>query len=332
MGNETTQSANKNDKKRKKTLSMTQVREQNANKVVDSTNINENQIQQPILRNANWFNMEALAKEQENIRKGKMHRSKENNLQIEEITLTQQQPSIAANNAPSKRSLAQRARREKEKQIMMMDATINNTYNNTNVGINEENSFTVATSKRALAQRVRREREKRNKTCETRKINNIHRDVYFNGETSKQQYSRCQEARNEAIAPHASPMNDVNNHWNTLENAGKNSDNCGVSPSKILEPFLDEHFFNDDNMDSDYEFNVDPLIHESRHYLGNMDIECPSCHVLYWLDKKLTNSSRYRPLFGTCCKQGKIRLPILQPLPPAIQVLYDDVSSHAKSF
>ncbi|KAF6148020.1 hypothetical protein GIB67_024195 [Kingdonia uniflora] len=180
MGNETTQSANKIDKKRKKTLSMTQVREQNANKVVDTTNINDNQIQHPILRNANWFNMDALAKEQESIRKGKMHRTeemqnsladntqteyeiitaipfigifvqRENNLQTEEITLTHQ-PSVAANNAPSKCSFAQRARREKERQIVMMDVTINNTYNNTNVGINEENSFTVATSKRALAQ------------------------------------------------------------------------------------------------------------------------------------------------------------------------------------
>ncbi|KAF6175647.1 hypothetical protein GIB67_022649 [Kingdonia uniflora] len=251
MGNEATQSAKKNEKKRKKILSLAQVREQNANKVVVTTNINENQIQQALLRNANWFIMEAIAKEQERVRKGKMH--------------------------------------------------------------------------------------------------------------------RIEEAGNEAIAPHAYPMNNVNNHWNTLENAGENSDDCGVAPSETLgidetsntatrlrnrsfeigessrgpidivnvppkEPFMDEHFFNDDNMDLDFEFNVNPLIHESLHYLGNMDIEWPSCHALHWLDEKLTNSLRYRPLFGTCCKQGKIRLPILQPLPPAIQVLYDDDSSHAKSF
>ncbi|KAF6164267.1 hypothetical protein GIB67_010237 [Kingdonia uniflora] len=200
-----------------------------------------------------------------------------------------------------------------------MDATINNTYNNTNVRINEENSFRVATSKRALAQRARQEREKRNKTCEMRKINNIHRDVYFDGDTSTQQYSRCEEARNEAITPHASPMNDVNNHWKTVNEPPQ-------------EPFMDEHFFNDDNMDLDFEFNINPLVHETRHYLGNMDIECPSCHALHWLDEKLTNSSRYRPLFKTCCKQGKIRLPNLQPLPPAMQAFYDDDSSHAKSF
>ncbi|KAF6152662.1 hypothetical protein GIB67_008099 [Kingdonia uniflora] len=222
MRNETTQSANKNDKKRKKNF-------------VNDT----------------------------------------------KITLTQQQPSFAANNAPSKRSLEQWAKREKERQITMMDDTINNTYNNTNVGINEENSFTVATLKRALAQR-------------THQHNNIH---------------ECQDARNEAILPHASPMNDVNNLWNTLqfhnnlENAGENSDNCGVAPSEILgidettntatrlrnhsfetgessrgpidivngppqEPFMDEHFFNDDNMDLDFEFNNDPLIHETQHYFG----------------------------------------------------------------
>ncbi|KAF6169430.1 hypothetical protein GIB67_021433 [Kingdonia uniflora] len=284
MGNETTQSENKNDKKRKKTLSITQVREQNANKVVDT---------------ANW----------------------ENNLQIDEITLTQQQPSVVANKPPSKRSLAQQARREKERQIVMMDATINNTYNNTNMGINEDNSLTVTTLKCALAQRVRREREKRNKTYETRKIKYIHRNVYFDGDTSTQQYSRCKEVRNEAIAPHASPMNDVNNHWNTLENVGEIFYICGVAPSKILgidettntatrlrnhsfeigessrgpidivneppqEPLMEEHFFNDDNMDLDFEFNIDHLVHETRHYLGNMDIECPSCCALHWLDKK----------------------------------------------
>ncbi|KAF6165382.1 hypothetical protein GIB67_018826 [Kingdonia uniflora] len=289
--------------------------------------------------------MEALGKEQGSIRKGKMHRreetqnsladntqieseitttlpyvgifvQRENNFQTKEITLTQQQPSVAVNKAPSKHSLAQQARHEKERQIVMMDATINNTYNNTNVGINDENSFTVATLKCALAQRARQEREKRNKMCETRKINNIHRDVYFDGDISTQQYSRCEEARNEAIAPHA------------LENAGENFDNCGVALSEIL----DEHFFNDDNMDLEFEFNIDPLVHETRHYLGNMDIECPLCHTLHWLDKKLTNSSCYRPLFETCCKQGKIRLPILQPLPPAMQEFYDDDSSHTKSF
>ncbi|KAF6157214.1 hypothetical protein GIB67_041675 [Kingdonia uniflora] len=101
------------------------------------------------------------------------------------------------------------------------------------------------------------------------------------------------------------------------------------SPQK---PFMDEHFFSDDNMELDFEFNIDHLIHETQHYLGNMDIECPSCHALHWLDEKLANSSCYRTLFGTCCKQGKIRLPILQPLPPAMQVLYDDDSSHGKSF
>ncbi|KAF6157208.1 hypothetical protein GIB67_041669 [Kingdonia uniflora] len=198
----------------------------------------------------------------------------------------------------------------------------------------------VATSKRALAQRARREREKVNKTAifYLQTINNIYCGVYFNGDTSTQQYSRCQEAGNEVIAPHASPMNNANNHWNIWENAGEKFDDCGVAPSETLvneppqEPFMDEHFFNDDNMDLDFEFNVDPLIHESQHYLGNMDIQCPLCHTLHWLDEKLTNSSRYRPLFGTCCKQGKIRLPILQPLPPTIQVLYDDDSSHAKSF
>ncbi|KAF6156146.1 hypothetical protein GIB67_024116 [Kingdonia uniflora] len=209
---------------------------------------------------------------------------RENNLQIDKITLTQQQPSVVADNAPSKRSLAQRAKREEERQIVMMDATINNTYSNSNVGINGENSFMVATSKRALAQCARREREKRKKTTtfHLQTENNIHRDVYFNWDTSTQQYSRCQKAGNETNAPHA------------LDNAGENFEACRVAPTEILgidettntatrlrkhifeigessrvpidivneppqKPFMDEHFFSDDNMDLDFEFNIDPF-------------------------------------------------------------------------
>ncbi|KAF6162866.1 hypothetical protein GIB67_021015 [Kingdonia uniflora] len=144
---------------------------------------------------------------------------------------------------------------------------------------------------------------------------------------------------------------DVDHNNPSLENARENSEAYGVAPSEILgidettntATWLRNRIFEigessrvpiniDDNMDSNFEFNINPLIHETWHYLGNIDIECPSCHALHWLDEKLTNSSRYRPLFGTCCKQGKIRLPILQPLLPAMQVLYDDDSSYAKLF
>ncbi|KAF6174475.1 hypothetical protein GIB67_004669 [Kingdonia uniflora] len=209
-----------------------------------------------------------------------------------------------------------------------MDVIINNTYSNTNVWINEENSFLVATSKRALAERARREREKRNKTAtfHLQMENNIHRDVHFNRDTSTQQYSRCQEGRNEANAPHASSMNDVNNHWNTLENAGENPEASGVAPSEILG--INETTDNSTRLRSRiFEIRESSRVSIDMKY-GYRMFFMP----LHSLDKKLTKSSRYWPLFGTCYKQGKIRLPILHPLPPAIQVLYDDDSLHATTF
>jgi hypothetical protein len=51
-----------------------------------------------------------------------------------------------------------------------------------------------------------------------------------------------------------------------------------------------------------------------------MNIQCPSCKALHWLDKRLTKSSKANPKFGSCCYQGKISLLSLQPAPPK---LYD---------
>ncbi|XP_058207867.1 uncharacterized protein LOC131320951 [Rhododendron vialii] len=69
-----------------------------------------------------------------------------------------------------------------------------------------------------------------------------------------------------------------------------------------------------------------------RHYLGKMDIECTNCKALHWMDERLTKSSRSRPLFGTCCLQGKVRLHTLRtPLMP-IRALYDGDDDRSKSF
>ena len=49
-----------------------------------------------------------------------------------------------------------------------------------------------------------------------------------------------------------------------------------------------------------------------------MNIQCPSCKALHWLDERLTKSSKINPKFGMCCYQGKISLPPLQPPPPEL--------------
>jgi len=48
-----------------------------------------------------------------------------------------------------------------------------------------------------------------------------------------------------------------------------------------------------------------------RYYLGKMDVLCPYCSALHWMDEKLKKSFMKSPLFGTCYLEGKIRLPLL---------------------
>ena len=56
--------------------------------------------------------------------------------------------------------------------------------------------------------------------------------------------------------------------------------------------------------------------------LGTMDIICSHCNALHWAVERLSKSSRTTPKFGTCCFQGKISLPPLEPLPPELHQLY----------
>ncbi|KAH7861854.1 hypothetical protein Vadar_031782 [Vaccinium darrowii] len=63
-----------------------------------------------------------------------------------------------------------------------------------------------------------------------------------------------------------------------------------------------------------------------------MNTMCSSCGALHWMDEKLANSSKRNPCFGTCCLQGKVKLPPLMTPPPPIQTLYDGNDDWSKSF
>jgi hypothetical protein len=63
-----------------------------------------------------------------------------------------------------------------------------------------------------------------------------------------------------------------------------------------------------------------------------MNIQCPSCKALHWLDECLTRSSKANPKFGTCCYQGKISLPPLQPAPPKLYDLLTNQEPIARAF
>ena len=75
-----------------------------------------------------------------------------------------------------------------------------------------------------------------------------------------------------------------------------------------------------------------PHISLGRHDLRRMDIICPHCSALHWMDERLTKSSKSHPLFGTCCLQGKIRLHMLITPPPPLRSLFDGNDDRSKSF
>ncbi len=70
----------------------------------------------------------------------------------------------------------------------------------------------------------------------------------------------------------------------------------------------------------------------ARHDCGRMNIECPHCKGLHWLNERIAASSASRPAFGMCCNHGKIALPSLQPPPPELSVLLTGSDVRAKNF
>jgi hypothetical protein len=69
-----------------------------------------------------------------------------------------------------------------------------------------------------------------------------------------------------------------------------------------------------------------------RHNLGRMDVTCPDCGALHWLSEKLSSSSKRNPRFGTCCSEGRVRLPALEAPPEPLRTLFTSNDSNSKSF
>ncbi|KAF6161780.1 hypothetical protein GIB67_013857 [Kingdonia uniflora] len=91
----------------------------------------------------------------------------------------------------------------------------------------------------------------------------------------------------------------------------------------------------DDERNNDDEGNIngnDEDVQLGRHFLGQMDVVCMHCSTFHWKDEQLSNSSIINTLFGQCCLQGKIKLPILDALPNEFQELYDGNGPHLRSF
>jgi hypothetical protein len=68
------------------------------------------------------------------------------------------------------------------------------------------------------------------------------------------------------------------------------------------------------------------------HYLGPFSHECHSCHALHWIAEKKSSSTLRNPLFSECCRSGDVDLPLLDPLPHDLQILYDGRHRQASDF
>ncbi|PIA50920.1 hypothetical protein AQUCO_01100021v1 [Aquilegia coerulea] len=100
----------------------------------------------------------------------------------------------------------------------------------------------------------------------------------------------------------------------------------------VVHPVSDSHY--DTILEDEIHIPIDPVenVPKERHYLGKMDVICPSCFAYHWLDERLTKSTKKKSFFGMCCLQGKIKLSLLTPLPSAIKLLYEGRNSLARSF
>ena len=79
-----------------------------------------------------------------------------------------------------------------------------------------------------------------------------------------------------------------------------------------------------------------PVVETQARYrridLKNMDVECPKCGALHWAAERLAKSTNTTNVFGTCCLDGKVRLPVLQKPPRDLLHLYDGTDHHSKHF
>ncbi|XP_026435136.1 uncharacterized protein LOC113332849 [Papaver somniferum] len=69
-----------------------------------------------------------------------------------------------------------------------------------------------------------------------------------------------------------------------------------------------------------------------RNSLGSMNVKCKDCGALHFMDERLTKSSPKNPLFGSCCLEGRIRLPNLKEPPQQLKELYEGTHRLARLF
>ncbi|KAH7846751.1 hypothetical protein Vadar_017750 [Vaccinium darrowii] len=198
-------------------------------------------------------------------------------------------------------------------------------------------------SKVTLAQRARRERERNLKQGSAYQLG--HRSEIDRTIESLQSIPYINRP---SLTPRRRRLDCVGQGTNVTQPAEKcqtishTTSTCPSSiPSTSSTPEMNWHTLSsqvdlccDDELDMATSLEAPTRAHISlgRHYLGKMDILCPRCSALHWMDERLARSSRSNPLFGTCCLQGKIKLHALITPPPPLKALFDGDDVRSKSF
>ncbi|KAI3922707.1 hypothetical protein MKW98_006838 [Papaver atlanticum] len=69
-----------------------------------------------------------------------------------------------------------------------------------------------------------------------------------------------------------------------------------------------------------------------RHFLGEMNVICQHCGAMHFMEERLARSSLKNPAFGSCCLQGKVKLPHLIVPPQRLKELYEGSHALARRF
>jgi len=70
----------------------------------------------------------------------------------------------------------------------------------------------------------------------------------------------------------------------------------------------------------------------AAHDLGRMNIECPFCKALHWLEERVSSSTIRHPEFERCCQHGKVKLDPLRVPPLALYNLFVDDTRAGREF
>ncbi|QRV78799.1 ATP-dependent DNA helicase PIF1 [Ceratobasidium sp. AG-Ba] len=61
---------------------------------------------------------------------------------------------------------------------------------------------------------------------------------------------------------------------------------------------------------------VQNLTARGRQNIGGMNVVCQHCGAYHWEEEKLSKSRANNPLFGSCCREGRIQIPLTKTTTP----------------